>query len=462
MSTAKPNVSTPSAEAAALAPMLELIDDVRAGLPRMRQRSSIYLPKYENESSADYRRRINLAPWRPELADSLRTLASRPFEKPVTLGEGAPAAIVKFCDDVDGRGDNLHPFARRFFESAIADGCALLLVDYPKAEGIRTVADEKAAGLRPHWALYRASSIISLRTARIGGRIEIIDARLRECTTEPDGEFGEKEITQVRRLMPGRWEVWRQSEKKPDEWQIVDFGETKSSAPQVGVNAVLMRTGEPIGAWSCRPPLLDLAFAQVELWKALSNLCEVLEYSASPLLVAKNAGLDASAADGVNIGPRCVLQAGADGDWKYISPSADCIREIREHAKDVIADMQRLAMQPSLVRPGMTATEVGLQAAKAHSALEAWALGLKDALQTAMQRTIPFMSTDDRRAVGSWAPVIDVHRDFGSEIGRNEEARIIVDSAKIGLVSKQVARAELIRRGLLSTSAAEETIAGAA
>jgi hypothetical protein len=445
------NVSTPSAEADALAPMLQIIDDVRAGLPRMRQRSSIYLPQYQNESRADYQRRVALAPWRPEFADALRTLSARPFEKPVTLGENAPEPIVRFADDVDGRGNNLHTFSRRFFESAIADGCALLLVDYPKAEGIRTVADEKAAGLRPHWALYRASSIISLRTARIGGRIEIIEARLRECIAEPDGEFGEKQITQVRRLTPGAWEVWRQSEKKPEEWQIVDFGEVQNSVPQVGVNAVLMRTGEPIGEWSCRPPLLDLAFAQVELWKALSNLSEVLEYTASPLLVAKNAGLDSSAADGVNIGPRCVLQAGADGDWKYISPEADCIREIREHAKDVIADMARLAMQPALVRSDMTATEVGLQAAKAHSALEAWALGLKDALQTALRKTIDFMGHYERKAAGSWAPCIDVHHDFGSEIGKNEEARIIVDAAKIGVLSQDIARAELLRRGMIQT-----------
>ncbi len=452
------NVSTPSAEASALAPMLEIIDDVRAGLPRMRQRSSIYLPRYQNESADDYKRRVNLAPWRSEFVDALRTLTAKPFSKPVTLGPDAPEPIIRFTDDVDGRGNCLHVFARRFFESAIADGCALLLVDYPKAEGIRTVADEKAAGLKPFWALYPASSIISLRTARIGGRIEIIDARLCEVVNEPDGEWGEKSITQIRRLTPGAWQVWRES--KPGEWQIIDAGETSNAAPQVGVNAVLLRTGEPLGDWSCRPPLLDLSYVQVELWKSLSNLAEVLEYSASPMLVARNVQLDSSTE--IKIGPRFCLQCGEGGDWKYVQPEADNIREIREHAKDVIADMQRLSMQPALVRPGATATEVGLQAAKAHSALEAWALGLRDALQTALQRTIPFMLHDDRRAVGAWTPVVDVHHDFGSEIGRNEEARIIVDSAKIGLVSKQIARAELIRRGLLATSAAEETAAGAA
>ncbi len=442
------NVSTPSLEADTLAPMLQLVVDVRGGLPRMRQRSQTYLPAYSNETREDYRRRVNLAPWRAEFADALRTLSSRPFEKPVTLGPDAPEPIIRFADDVDGRGSNLHTFARGFFEAAVADGVSIILIDAPKADReIRTVADEKAAGICPYWSVYPASSIISLRMERIGPKKEIVEARLRERIVEPDGDFGEKEIVQVRRLTPGAWEVWRES--KPGQWEVFDSGAISNAAPQVGVNAVLLRTGEPAGDWSCRPPLLDLAYLQVELWKALSNLAEVLEYSASPMLVAKNVGqFDGN---GVKIGPRACLVCGENGDWKYIQPEPRNIREIREHAKDVVADLQRLAMQPALVRPGATATEVGLQAAKAHSALEAWALGLKDALQTALQKTIPFLLHDDRRDVGSWAPVVNIHQDFGSEIGRNDEARIIVDSAKIGLLSEGIARAELLRRGLLQT-----------
>ncbi|GLI93599.1 DUF4055 domain-containing protein [Methylocystis echinoides] len=455
----KPTVATPSGEANTMAPWLELIADVRAGLPKMRPKAGHYMPSYSNEDPDDYRRRVNLAPWRPEFSDSLRALSSKPFQKPVSLGENAPAPIVAFADDVDGAGNNLHVFARKFFEAAVADGLCLLLVDHPPAEGLRTVKDYKDAGLKPYWSLYPASSILSLRTARVGARKEIVDLRLRECIIEPDGEFGEKEIVQVRRITPGAWELWRKNAAKPDDWEIVDSGEVASAVPQVGVNAIVLRTGEAQGDLATRPPLLDLAFAQVELWKALSNLAEVLEYSASPMLVAKNVGAEITGGGAVKVGPRACLQCGEDGDWKFIQPAAENIREIRDHAKDVIADMARLAMQPALVRPGATATEVGLQAAKAHSAIEAWALGLKDALQTAIARTIPFMVEPDRKAIGSWVPSVDVHSDFGSEIGKNEEARIIIDATKIGLLSTEVARAELLRRGVInSQSLSEETV----
>jgi hypothetical protein len=450
-----PDVSTPSAEADAMAPALELISDIRGGLPRMRARSSIYLPKYANEDRDDYARRIGLAPWRAEFADALRTLSSRPFEKPVSLGPDAPEPIVRFADDVDGCGNNLHTWARKLFEAAVADGVALVLIDHPRADGVRTLADYKAAGLRPYWALYPASTIISLRMARVGARKEIVDLRLRESVTVPDG-WGEKVIEQVRRLTPGHFEIWRKNAR--EEWELAEEGDvTRADGSRVvGIDAVILRTGEAQGDLQTRPPLLDLAYLQVELWKALSNLAECLEFSASPMLVGKNLGVNFDSTDEVKVGPRAVLQCGENGDWKFIQPDAANIAEIKGHVRDVIADMQRLSLQPLLARPGTTATEVSLQAAKAHSALEAWALGLKDALQTALQRTIPWMTDDERKAIGAWAPVVDVHSDFASEIGKNEEARVIVDATKAGLISAEIARAELLRRGVIRELEAEE------
>lgn len=450
-----PDVSTPSREASMIEPWLELIEDIRGGLPRMRQKAAVYLPRYANEDRDDYARRVRLAPWRPEWTDALRSLSSRPFEKPLSLGDAPPEPIVRFADDVDGCGSNIHTFARRFFESAVADGIALLLVDHPPVAGeVRTLADYKAAGYRPYWVTYSASSILGLRMARVGGKKEIVDLRLHERITVPDGDFGETEVDQIRRLRPGHFEVWRQNAR--GEWVIVEEGEIRRAdgSPMLGIDAVLLRTGEALGDLATRPPLLDLAYLQVELWKALSNVAEVMEYSASPCLVAKNVSLQCDGASEVKIGPRAVLQAGENGGWEYISPQAANIEQIRQHAKDVIADMSRLAMAPAIVRPGVTATEVSLQAAKAHSALETWSLSLKDALQTALGLTIRYMIDDDRKAIGDWPVVVDVHADYTSEIGRNEEARVIVEAAKAGLIAPEAARAELLRRAIIGPAPA--------
>ena len=107
-------VATPSAEREAMQDDIDLIADIRAGLPAMRARSARYLPRYEAEGQEEHRRRVASAPWRPEFADVLLTLASKPFSKPVTLPDGTPEPILKFCGR---RGRARKQFARLFAQA---------------------------------------------------------------------------------------------------------------------------------------------------------------------------------------------------------------------------------------------------------------------------------------------------------------------------------------------------------
>ena len=224
-------VASPSAGREAMQDDLDLIADIRAGLPAMRARSARYLPRYEAEGQEEHRRRVASAPWRPEFADVLLTLASKPFSKPVTLPDGTPEPILKFSEDVDGRGNNLHVFSRKLFVDAMANGVSLVVIDFPNVPTpARTIADEKASPARPYWMHYHAASVIACRTDRIAGRERIVHLRLRENVIEPDGDWGEKQVEQVRVLEPGRWQVWR---KKPqpvrfvaaEEWEVFNEGE---------------------------------------------------------------------------------------------------------------------------------------------------------------------------------------------------------------------------------------------
>ncbi len=104
-----------------------LISAIMAGVVEMRKHAASHLPKFEGESSEEYRRRTHAAPWRPEFSDIVQTLASKPFGKDVAIKGVAPDAIVGkldeasgmriggLVDDIDGQGRSLTTFAREAF-----------------------------------------------------------------------------------------------------------------------------------------------------------------------------------------------------------------------------------------------------------------------------------------------------------------------------------------------------------
>ena len=115
--------------------------------------------------------------------------------------------------------------------------------------------------------------------------------------------------------------------------------------------------------------------------------------------------------------------------------------------------MQRLGMQPTITRSGdVSATETSVVAAKAHSALEAWAIGLKDCLEQAFIFTVEWMSAEAQRAIGNKAIAVSVNTDFGVGEMAAAEANVVLTAEKQNIISKKTARDELARRSILGPS----------
>src|SRR5690348_14816839 len=142
--------SVPSLAHAALAGYWAMIRAILAGAAVVREAGDLYLPQYPAESTDEYNRRRGSAPWRPEFEDCVRSISAKPFGKEVVL-QGEPSDEIKaIAEDVDGRGNNLHTFARDMFEGGVTLGAHGILVDFPTMNPGATKADEKAAGARPY------------------------------------------------------------------------------------------------------------------------------------------------------------------------------------------------------------------------------------------------------------------------------------------------------------------------
>jgi hypothetical protein len=407
---AKPNPAALSSERQAMERAWTLIGDVLAGAAAIRAAGVKYLPRFEGEPDPEYERRKAAAPWRPEFEDALRSLASKPFSEDVGLSEGTSPRIKELAEDIDGCGNNLTQFAAESFSLGIAKGLHGIFVDYPdmhrRADGSAaesmgasrplTIAEERAAGARPYWLQIDASDIVALYTTWQGGREVIQHVRIRECAIDQAG-FGETKTERVRVYEPGRWAVW---EKAPDEH---DYREVSSGVIARGPKRVssvplhLFRTGRRLGVLRVKPPLEELAGMQIELYQALSRQEEVLTFAGSPMLKGKGM----APAPTVEIGPKRILWTGeagadqADRDFDYIQPAAENIAEIRNHVAAITEAMRRLGMQPLTPGSGTpTATATSVEAAKAHSAVQQWALTLKDALEQALVFTSEWLGEE--------------------------------------------------------------------
>ena len=431
----------PSASYRAQDDAYRLIEAALAGSAHVRRHAETFLPRYTAETGGEYRRRLASAPWRPEFEDCIRNIAAKPFSKPVSLQGTVSSKITEIAEDVDTLGNNLHVFSAHTFWMGIAFGLQGILVDHTSQQPARTRAEEIASGARPYWVQVPAQSLLALRTEMLGGKTVVTHARIGETVIEPDGAFGERTVDQVRVFEPGRWELWQTDSK--NQMRLVDEGRTALSR----VPLALFYTGSRLSYGSHpRPPLVDLADMQMELYRALSREDEVLTFAGSPMLTA-NGMARPPGGETIEIGPKRILFAPNSGtgqtSWDFIQPAADNIRAIGEHIKRIEDDMRRLGLQPLLPRSGdLTATVGALEAAKAHSAVEAWANALQDALEQALLFTSELMGEQPTAEVS-------VHTDFGVDLDGGADMGELLKARMAGEISRETYWAEMQRRGKL-------------
>lgn len=433
--------STPSLAHDRLAHDWETIRTITKGANAIRKAGERFLIKFPAEDQDEYERRLQSAPWRPEFVDCVATLSAKPFTKEVTLADDASPAMVELADDIDGRGNNLHVFAKDIFEGGVAMGASGILVDYPSDTGAQTLADERKLGLRPYWVGISADDILSLVTEQRGGRRVVTYLRIKESRIDRNG-FAEESVPLIREIWPGGWRIWRQA-RKGSGWDV----DAEGTMTLDEVPFVFFATNEIDGDQYVKPPLLDVADMQIELYNAGSKKEQAFTVTAAPMLTAN--GMGAPESGKVETGPNRVLYAPSTAEvaasWAYIQPNASNLKEIREDIREIIEDMRRLGMQPMTQSSGNTpALAFQFDGEKAYTVLQSWALSLKDALEQAFVFTARWMGE-----VSDAAPSVMVHTDFvvglygGTEITELNKARFE------GLITLKTYLEELQRRSFL-------------
>jgi hypothetical protein len=428
---------TPAVEAMSV--NYPLIGTLLGGTTAMRNAGATYLPQWPNEDDDSYANRVKTATLFPAFGRTCEVLTGKPFSKPITFDDDVPTNILEWSSNIDLQGHNLHAFAAAVCFHAISYGLCGILVDFPMTEGLRTKADEAAAGVRPYFVHIHAQSILGWRAERINGVQTLTQLRFVEVVSEPDGDFGEKEIEQVRVLYPGRWEVWRESEKADasgkKEWVLYADGVTTlQKIPFVPVY------GRRIGFMQAVPPLVELAHMNVEHWQSKSDQQTILHVARVPILFAKMLGDNP-----ITVGASSAVKSEHEqGDLKFVEHGGKAIEAGSKELAALEDRMRQVGAELLVIKPG------NLTVAQTVSDNEAGMCSLQRIIQDeedAIDQALQLLAEWTGEAEGGH---IQIFNDFGVASLAEASLELLRDMNVDGTFSDESLFAEAQRRGVIS------------
>jgi len=408
------------------------------GTTAMRAAGKTYLPKFEGEGQETYDARLKSSWLFNGYRKTARDMTGRVFDKPVELAEGASARLIEWCMNVDMQGRDLSTFAREVFEDALSGcGVAYIMADAPPRQGVVTREQAASGNLRPYLVHLRVEDVLGWRTETISNVTTLTQLRLMEAVTEPDpeDEFGELEIKQVRVLDLIEGRVYVRLYRKNRAGNLEQHEEAYASeATEITVIPFYAnRKGFFIG----EPLLDDLSDVNIAHWQSQSDQRNILHFARVPILFGSGREDDEpiTIAAGMAVTSRDV-----QADLKWVEHSGQAIGAGRQDLKDLEFQMEAHGLQLLVTSGAQSATGEVLDAKKETSTLAMTADALKDALEQALIWMMEYG--------GETGTVeVNVNKDFGTTLMSAQEVTALLAAVNTGNLSKATFLRELARRG---------------
>ena len=364
-----------------------LIEDLLQGTYGMRRKHRRYLPQEPRELDESYDNRLARSVVPPYYQRLERMLAGMLTRKPVKL-QDVSDAIREQLFDVDMQGNDLNVWTYETARKLVRYGHVGCLVDAPSDGG------------RPYWCTYTPRQILGYRTEQQDGAQRLTQLRLQEVVLEadPDSEYGEKQIDQVRVLTPGQYQIHQRQDN--GEYKVTDEGTTSLAEIPFSV-----AYSNRVGFMESRPPLEDIAELNLKSYQVQSDLDNQLHISAVPMLAFF--GFPTSAEE-VSAGPGEALAFPADGRAEYIEPQGRSFDFQFKRLEQIALQINELGLSAVLGQKlsAETAASKMIDRSQGDSTMMVIAQNVQDMIDNSLKFHAQFMGQQE--AAGSCT----VNRDF--------------------------------------------------
>lgn len=424
-----------------------LVDALLGGTRAMRAAGETYLPRWPEEEVAAYTARLASSTLYNAFAHTVKILSSKPFSSaPTTVGfEGDRES---WLSDADLQGVPLADFAKGLLRTGLCKGLAHVFVDYPRTEPGATLADERAANLRPYLVEYKPEQVVSYTSERINGAQKLTSLILsshrfaidpKQSTPGNDVVVCVERRLRVERGVGDAGCLWELFEKWPtdEDWKLVGDGLlTVKEIPFFTFYA------NREGVLQGRCPLIDLADLNASHWRSQSDQDNALHVARIPILF----GAGFSEGDTVVVGASSAVRT-TDPNAKlaFVEHSGTAIEAGRASLQDLEARMAALGAELLLKRQtgDKTATEAALEGASATCDLSSMVEGLERTVNAALECMAEYASTQP--------PTVTLFKDFAVDALGATDMDVLLKLNAVGALSSKTLLDEAKRRKLLDT-----------
>lgn len=412
---------------AKMLPLLKVYNDALGGTLAMREAGTEYLPKFEMESEKTYAKRLQSSVFYSATSLTRDALVGLVFRKDPELSRELPEQMQRDGENIDLAGRHFAVFAKDVFRDSW-DGYAVIFVDMQRGDGKRSRAEEEAAGLRPYWLNIRAADILRASPINIRGQEMLGRFAFQQWVTLADGEFGERVEHRVRdyrleltaggpRVVYSVWAKRKTGQTESMRWQVIegpDYLRVGGSGPNRGapldeIPASVVYTGYE-GFYRATPPLLDLAYENIDHYQQRSEHRKAWQYSRVPIPVFPGMKPDA-----VTIAPdKGITTPTPESKPYYLETKNTALEGSRMELLECERRMANLGAQ-MLYRPDRsneTATARRIENSQSSSRLATAARGLEDALEAAVRLHAKWRREELEERPGGYVSVAQDFEDF--------------------------------------------------
>lgn len=438
-------IDTPSARYKELEEPRQLPRTLIGGTTAMIEAGKTFTPDHPAEDPEDYKLRLNSTTLYNGLSDTVKKMVGKVFQKPIIINNDVPPQIEELLKNIDGQGRNLTSFAMDSFKESMVDGVNFIYVDFPHVQendqGFATALDQQLQGARPSSIIINAENLIGWKSDNIGGIQQLTEVRIKETVSvaNPEDEYTENSVDQIRLLQRGYFEVWRKVEKvsTSDEWYLFDQGNT--SLDYIPIVPVYTNR---VGFYEGEPPLSPLAELNLEHWISSGEQRHALTLARFAMMVFT--GVDEKTEIGkVSVNTIFKLPDPLSS-FGSIGTSGNGIEQGFIDVENIEKRMQHCGMTVRVqTAQGVTATAAQIDSEDADSALMAAATSLEDSLNKVLEIFADYLGLPT-------GGTVKVNTAFAAKKPEGTTEDVLKIYVAGDLLSKEGTLKELKRRNVLS------------